>query len=726
MAGEAWDGSFSGGRVVRLEENGSWSEVHNPGTTGAWHLREFNAGSEPKLFYIAAAGSSTRPRRGTLYRSVDEGDTWVDVTPVTPQPEAPLTGYCIGISLGAGNRLWALCDDRENPGDLTPMSPNNEASHVYYSDDWGDNWTLSLSIQSPDCVFCGIDGLRRNYPAFNIAAHPTDPNKVVVEGMHATSGVARFWRTVDGGATWTNSFVPSWPTPPTAVNNLGGQMSMQLNYASDGSLIYSSFVAAGTTVVYIFRSIDDGDNFSTWHSVDESNVSNFGVDFLEGCTGVLWFIFRYEVYRSPDWATTPPTTEAERSVAPHSIDDTFMALSCPDGVNLSLGTHDPTPAPGCCDPPGVWTRPISLSSGWVTHGDWATMDADLGYRLYCWPKGLVGASPDRFALPCEDTDAVGDFVPQCIPLLNWQIKVDGQHAFYSRARAQGMGMHNAGQDHAARLPNENAWAPSGGDYGEEGGTYSVRREVIVNDYGINSAEDLDNLATAYLPLDTKEYGGITTITFQVGGIPRAGSSAPVPNKILQAGDRIQFDCSSGSGCGIAEGSWIVDEVRYAFPEGITTVVASKRPAAQVRPMASGNIRNIGESLAQVGGVYESPWFSVNDESFLVDPDLADPTAFYDTFQFQHHLGAMPRIITMIAAKSKIYDWYDSALVTAAQPLYVPRQFIDLSQVQGVGYNIIVADETRIVFHFWRYLFYDDLDGEWILPQNRYFKVWVTP
>jgi len=86
----------------------------------------------------------------------------------------------------------------------------------------------------------------------------------------------------------------------------------------------------------------------------------------------------------------------------------------------------------------------------------------------------------------------------------------------------------------------------------------------------------------------------------------------------------------------------------------------------------------------------------------------------------------PRTITMVAAKTKIFDWYDNDLVIAAQPLYVPRQFIDLSQVQGVGYNVIGWDNTRVVFHFLRYLFYDDIDGAWIRPQDRFIKVWVMP
>ena len=708
IAGQAWDdgsNSFVGGRVVRLETDGSWTEVFVSTENGCSRLREFSIGGRPYLFFIDGPGSADRPRRGALHRSIDEGDTWSDVSP------GGAAEFTTSFSLGADGRIWAITDERQSQSTL-----NGGPSRIYYSDDQGSNWTLSYSIPE---IF-----LTRFYHAYNIASDPNDANLIVVEGVETIGSDVRMWRTTDGGASWSAAFDPTFPV---GVDNVGSFFARQLDYASDGTLVYMTRAASAGSTFYIFQSSDDGSTWSTWHSESRPFSNNDGNFFLEGCVSDLWFISEQRAWHATDFADTPPAEIADDETSPFVASQVFQGLDCISGL-LTLGVFEGTPAGTCCDPAGVYQRPIDLSTDWIPHPGWDAMDANLGYRVYPWLWGVVGATEflDRYELPCEDANAAGDFVPQCIPILSWEISVDGQHAYFSRARAQGMGISNAGQDSAARLLNEEVWSPTGAEFGDEGGTYNIRRELIVNDYGINQALELSNLAGAYLPSPDKTFKGITTIKFQVGGIPRAGSQAPVANKIIQAGDKITFACGSDKGCGIAEGEWIVDEVSYEFPRGITTVLASKRPAAHTRPMVSGNIRNLGESLAAVGGVYESPWFSTSDASFLANPTREGSDSLYDTFAFEHFMGVPPRTITMVAAKNKIFDWYDEDLVIAAQPLYVPRQFIDLSQVQGVGYNVVEWGKNKIVFHFLRYLFYDDIDGAWIRPQDRFIKVWLLP
>ena len=715
LAGAAWDataGAFVGGKVVRLETDGSWSEIHDPAVTGAWYLREYiDVTSIPRLFYISSpGGTASRPFRGSLYRSEDEGDTWADKSP-------PL-GYVCGVSHGAGDRLWAITDVRQNPGQTTAGGP----SYIYYSDDWGDTWVLSYTIPE---VYAG-----RYYPLFNIAAHPTDSNKVVVEGTEMVGWDTRMWRTTDGGGSWSAAFDPVFPV---GVDNVGGIMSLSLEYVSDGSLIYQSRASAGSAIYYVFRSVDDGANFSTYYS-EGGFAGNDGMYFWKGCPGgYQWFLSDLKIWRGPDDWSAPPTGYGASGMAPFTASEYFKGITCHDGTNLNLGVHDGVPDPGCCSPPGVYTRPVDLSSGWVKHTSWDAMDGDLGYRVYPWPGGIAGATvvvpvtppPDRHEIPCEEEGAAGDTDPQCIPLMSWEISVDGRN-FFTQSRAQGMGMNNPGQDYVAELPDPEIWAPSSAKYGEEGGSYNVHRQLIVNDYGVNEADELSNLANAYLTAPEKKWKGITTIRFNIGGIPRAGPTAPTPGKILQAGDEIEFGCGSEIYCGIAEGEWIVDEVRYSFPKGITTVLASRRPAAQaVRTRGtSGNIRNLGETIANEFGVWESPWFSVEDTEFFMNPNAHDADRFYGTFKMEHYLGVIPRTYLVLAAKQKIYDWYDNDAVIAAQPLEVPRQFLDISQVQGVGYNIVVLDEIQAVFHLWRYLFYDSLDGRWVPPEDRFLKIWL--
>ena len=713
IAGHAWDAggsTFIGGRVVRLESDGSWTEVFSSAETGCSHLKEFIIEDVPYLFFIEGGGSAELPRRGALQRSSDEGDTWIDVS---PGPSTADEEYTTSFSQGANGRIWAITDNRQSQSTLAATS---DKSRIYYSDDKGTTWTLSHTIPQS---FAG-----RFYHAYNIAADPNDETIIAVEGIETLGFDMRLWNTSDGGASWSGAINPTFPV---GVDNVVGVFAKQLDYASDGTLVYITRAAAASTALYIFRSSDNGSTWSTWYSQSKPFSGNDGNFFLEGCDSDLWFLSEQRVWHATDFTDTPPTEIADDETSPFVASQSFEGLDCIDGL-LTLAVHEFVPDPGPSDPTGVWQRPLDLSTGWVEHPGWAAMNSDLGYRVYPWPWGLLGATEflDRYELPCEDAAAAGDHVPQCIPILNWEISVNGQHSYFSRARAQGMGISNAGQDAAALIPNEEVWAPSGGEYGAESGTYNIRRELIVNDYGINRQAELNKLAGSYIPLPDKTLKGITTIKFQLGGIPRAGSQAPIPNKIIQAGDGITFSCGSAKNCGIVEGDWIVDSVSYEFPKGITTILASRRPAAHTRPLMSGHIRNLGESMAAQGGVYESPWFSVNDPSFLANPQREGADSLYNTFAFEHYMGVPPRLITMVAAKNKIFDWYDEELVIAAQPLYVPRQFIDLSQVQGVGYNVLEWGKDKIVFHFLRYLFYDDIAGAWVRPQDRFIKVWLLP
>lgn len=701
VIGEGWDtgiDAWIGAKLVRLEESGSWTEIGAPGATGAWYLREyFDSINVPRLFYIAANGTHARPFRGTLYRSQNEGDTWVDVTP-------PL-GYCIGISLGAGDRLWAITDDRENPATLI-----GGPSRIYYSDNWGQTWTLSYTIPE---VSIGT----RGWPLYNITAHPTDYRKIVVEGVEMIAWGVRMWSTVDGGDSWS----VSTPTFPFGVTNTGGQMSLSLTYAYDGSLIYLSRGTAGSNTFYIFRSTDDGANFSTWYSDSRPFGSNDGIHFLAGC-GALYFLSDQRSYVSSAWGSSP-TTLADNATAPFIVSDYFRGIDCPDAENLVLGVHsNPVPPESA-----IWVRPLDLSTGWIAHPSWADMNSDVGYLVYCWPGGILGASEflDRYEVPCDTPYAAGSVDPRCIAIMEWEISVDGKN-FFTEARAEGMGMNNPGQAYVAKLDDPYIWSPASAEFGKEGGSYNVRRELVVQDYGINEAGELNTLAGAYLTSPEKKWKGMTTIKFSIGGMPRASATAPTPNKILQAGDQIRFGCGSDTHCGIAEGEWVVDEVHYEFPKGITTVLASRRPAAMaVRTRGtSGNIRNLGETIANEFGVWESPWFTVEDTEFFMNPNAHDADRFYGVFKMEHYMGVIPRTYIVLAAKQKIYDWYDDEVVIAAQPLYVPRQFLDISQVQGVGYNLVAIDEIQAIFHFWRYLFYDGLDSRWVPPEDRFLKIWL--
>ena len=316
-------------------------------------------------------------------------------------------------------------------------------------------------------------------------------------------------------------------------------------------------------------------------------------------------------------------------------------------------------------------------------------------------------------------DNLKTIVPPCNNAAGgWEVLIDGT-LIYSRVRAMGMGVNNAGGDTTAFLPGcENTWNPAQNQF-------HVRREMIVNDYGVNDKAELLNVAKGYVTLPAKKFGGFTTAKLPVWGLPRAGPGAPLPNKPLQAGDR--FEVGAGFP-GVDPGLWIIDEIEYEFPKGLTMLTLSQRPAAQALPTAvRGNVRTLGESISGNASTFESAWFHVLDQAFKARTALAAEPGKFGVFSFRHHLGVIPTEITMIAAKAKIFDWWDDTAVEAAQPLYVPEYNLeDYAQVQGVGYRVLNANEQEIVFEFPRYLFYDARDGRWIPSEERFIKVWLAP
>ncbi|KKL24624.1 hypothetical protein LCGC14_2413470, partial [marine sediment metagenome] len=249
IAGQAWDDgtdAFIGGRVVRLESDGSWTEVFSSAETGCHHLKEFIIEDTPYLFFIESAGNVNAPRRGALQRSSDEGDNWTDVS---PGPSTADAEYTTSISLGANGRIWAITDNRKSQSTIAVSS---DKSRIYYSDDKGTTWTLSKTITNN---FGG-----RFYHAYNIAADPNDANTIAVEGVEPLGSDMRLWNTSDGGASWSGAIDPTFPV---GVDNLGSLFAKQLDYASDGTLVYITRAATGGGTLYIFRSSDDGSTWST-------------------------------------------------------------------------------------------------------------------------------------------------------------------------------------------------------------------------------------------------------------------------------------------------------------------------------------------------------------------------------------------------------------------------------------------------------------------------------
>ena len=136
---------------------------------GMWQARRYAWG-------LRAAGPGTG-----IYKSIDGGDSWEDLTRNPGLPTGENRGR-IGIAVSGANpnRVWTI------------IEAEDDQTGVFRSNDGGANWEL---------VSQKAELLQRPWYYHRIHAHPTDPDRLYVQNT-------RLWHSDDGGYSYDEIPIP--------------------------------------------------------------------------------------------------------------------------------------------------------------------------------------------------------------------------------------------------------------------------------------------------------------------------------------------------------------------------------------------------------------------------------------------------------------------------------------------------------------------------------------
>jgi len=159
-----------------------------------------------------------------LWRSLDGGDTWENISTKPGMPGGTLGKIGVSISPARAGRAWAI------------IEAEGRKRGLYRTDDYGDSWEKTSS--NPDLGW-------RPWYYEHVIAHPTDENTVFV--MNASA-----WKSVDGGKEFSEFHTPHgdnhglWIDPNNPDRMIGcddGGAWVSLNAGNSWSTIYNQLTA---------------------------------------------------------------------------------------------------------------------------------------------------------------------------------------------------------------------------------------------------------------------------------------------------------------------------------------------------------------------------------------------------------------------------------------------------------------------------------------------------
>ncbi|MBL7931689.1 MAG: T9SS type A sorting domain-containing protein [Bacteroidia bacterium] len=290
--------SLSNGRVYKTI-NGGQTWIHQATATFT---------SACKFVHFFNANEGVAVGQNEIFTTQNGGTNWVQQTDL-PVPFPASTHFIINSYEVLGNKIWL--------GDY--------AGVVYYSADKGQTWTVK-SGQSGGLGYTGIKALAFKDSLNGIAISS------VFQGGGSGGGAytdnAMFYKTNDGGATWTSAYYNS------------SQWTLANQYYAKYDVCY----IPGTTNSYILSSEYAGfnkfsaitsDGGQTWTYID-STIAHTALDFVSGGTGWSGSYINNVSDGIYKWGAATPTLVTSITDHQKQLNDQMKILYDQDAVFVSM------------------------------------------------------------------------------------------------------------------------------------------------------------------------------------------------------------------------------------------------------------------------------------------------------------------------------------------------------------------------------------------------------